>query len=203
MSKVRINDLANEMEVKCRRFLTFWRNSAWAQARPTPVRWKAMRRRRFVRILSVDRGPQAHAGAASSRAPQAHHAQDRSLAHLQARRCAEGHPGQEKGRGRRGASRARAGKAGALRRRLPPARPWPRQRRRVAAAVPGAAPARPEPRKIVPQPRQAPPIVAAPPAPPAIATAPPVGAVVAKAPAGALAARPGGCGCATSGHRCG
>jgi translation initiation factor IF-2 len=47
-------------------------------------------------------------------------------------------------------------------------------------------PARPEPRKIVPQPRSAPPIVAVHPIVPAIATHPPVGPVVAKAPAGAV-----------------
>src|ERR1700678_1662870 len=51
-----------------------------------------------------------------------------------------------------------------------------------------AAPVRPEPRKIVPQPRSAPPIVVAPPAQPAIASRPPSGAVVAKPPAGAVAA---------------
>ncbi len=51
------------------------------------------------------------------------------------------------------------------------------------AAAP-AAPAAPAPRKIVPQPRSAPPIVR-PPATPAIATRPPSGPVVAKAPAGA------------------
>jgi len=60
----------------------------------------------------------------------------------------------------------------------------------VTAAPPPAAPpaARPEPRKIVPQPRPAPPIVQ--PATPAIASKPPAGAVVAKAPAGAPASRP-------------
>jgi translation initiation factor IF-2 len=59
---------------------------------------------------------------------------------------------------------------------------------KVFVAQPPAAPARPEPRKIVPLPRSAPPIVAPPPAPPAIASRPPVGAVVAKAPAGTPAA---------------
>ncbi|MBS1801754.1 MAG: translation initiation factor IF-2 [Acidobacteria bacterium] len=58
----------------------------------------------------------------------------------------------------------------------------------TAAAAPPTAPARPEPRKIVPQPRPAPAIV--PPATPAIASKPPAGTVVAKAPAGAVAPRP-------------
>jgi len=53
-------------------------------------------------------------------------------------------------------------------------------------AVVAAAPLRPEPRRIVPQPRSAPPIIfVAPPPPPAIASHPPAGPVVAKAPAGA------------------
>src|SRR5579872_2791169 len=60
----------------------------------------------------------------------------------------------------------------------------------LAAAPPApAAPARPEPRKIVPPVRQAPPIVAPPPAR-AIASKPPAGPVVAKAPATAAIPRP-------------
>jgi translation initiation factor IF-2 len=56
-------------------------------------------------------------------------------------------------------------------------------------AKPAVTPARTEPRKIVlPQPRMAPPIIAPPPASPAIASRPPTGAVVAKAPAGAAVA---------------
>jgi translation initiation factor IF-2 len=58
----------------------------------------------------------------------------------------------------------------------------------VSVAPPPAAAAKPQPRKIVPQPRSAPPIVVVPPATPAIATRPPAGPVVAKAPAGAVAA---------------
>jgi translation initiation factor IF-2 len=52
----------------------------------------------------------------------------------------------------------------------------------VAPPAQGSAQARPEPRKIVPQPRQAPPIVAHP-AAPAIASRPPATAVVARPPA--------------------
>ncbi|MGA3133732.1 MAG: translation initiation factor IF-2 [Terracidiphilus sp.] len=65
----------------------------------------------------------------------------------------------------------------------PPAQPAPPVVRTVSAAPPvAAAPARPEPRKIFPQPRQAPPIISAPTAPPAVASRPPSGAVVAKPP---------------------
>jgi translation initiation factor IF-2 len=60
---------------------------------------------------------------------------------------------------------------------------------KAAAPAAPAPPPRPEPRKIVPAPRPAPPIVAPPPAP-AIASRPPAGPVVAKAPAGAPAPRP-------------
>jgi translation initiation factor IF-2 len=59
----------------------------------------------------------------------------------------------------------------------------------VSVAAPPAAPA--APRKIVPQVRQAPNIVSSPARPPAIASRPPAGAVVAKPPAGAApASRP-------------
>jgi translation initiation factor IF-2 len=69
-----------------------------------------------------------------------------------------------------------------------PATPAPPAAKPAAAAAP-AAPAPPAPRKIVPQPRSAPQITQAPPAP-AIASRPPSGPVVAKAPAGAVGSRP-------------
>lgn len=52
-----------------------------------------------------------------------------------------------------------------------------------ASSRPAAPPPPPAPRKIVPQPRQAPPIVVAPPAAPAIASRPPSGPVIVKPPA--------------------
>jgi translation initiation factor IF-2 len=61
---------------------------------------------------------------------------------------------------------------------------------KVFVAQPSIASARPEPRRIVPLPRSAPPIIAPPPAAPAIAFRPPVGTVVAKAPVGAPQAAP-------------
>jgi len=66
----------------------------------------------------------------------------------------------------------------------PPAAPPVAAARVVTVAQPAAAaPAKPQPRKIVPQPRSAPPIVVVAPPTPAIATRPPAGPVVAKAPA--------------------
>ena len=70
--------------------------------------------------------------------------------------------------------------------------PAPKPDARPAAAPPVATappPARPEPRRIVPQPRSAPPIVH-PAAAPAIASRPPSGPVVAKAPVAPANARP-------------
>jgi translation initiation factor IF-2 len=69
-----------------------------------------------------------------------------------------------------------------------PAAPPPVATRPAATAAPApAAPevAKPAPRRIVPQPRPAAPIVAAPPQTPAIAAKPPAGPVVARPPAGA------------------
>ena len=58
---------------------------------------------------------------------------------------------------------------------------------RPVAGPPAAEVQRPAPRRIVPQPRQAAPIVAPPPPPPAIAAKPPAGPVVAKPPVVAAA----------------
>ena len=159
MSKVRINDLAREMEVKSGRFLTFWRNSAWATARRTPVHWRGTRPRRFARNLSVARAV-GHAGAGSfTLRLQTITAEDRSLAHLQARRCAEGDSGQEKrGRGRGRGIRMRCQAGGRDRGQKLLAKPRRRWLATPAPAAP-APPAPPEPRKIVPQPRSAPQII--------------------------------------------
>jgi translation initiation factor IF-2 len=67
----------------------------------------------------------------------------------------------------------------------PPAKPAPPV---VSVAAPPASAPKPEPRRIVPQPRPAPAIV--PPSSPAIASKPPAGTVVAKSPAGAAPVRP-------------
>ncbi len=67
----------------------------------------------------------------------------------------------------------------------------PPQNRAGAASAASASPAGSAPRRIVPQPRQAPQIIAAaPPAPPAIASRPPTGPVIVKPPAAAVAGAP-------------
>ncbi|HEX5233831.1 MAG TPA: translation initiation factor IF-2 [Silvibacterium sp.] len=58
----------------------------------------------------------------------------------------------------------------------------------VAPAPPASEAAKPAPRRVVPQPRAAAPIVSAPPQTPAIAAKPPAGPVAGKPPAGAVAA---------------
>jgi hypothetical protein len=60
-----------------------------------------------------------------------------------------------------------------------------------AVSTAATAETKPAPRRIVPQPRQAPNIVAAPPQTPAIASRPPVGPVVAKPPIAAATTGPG------------
>ena len=194
MSKVRINDLAKELEVSLARFSTSLRSWAYPRAKPTPARWKRMKRIRFARISSADRGPR-HTPA-HRRARRADDCpQDRPVPHLQARRCDEGHSGQEKRRRGRGALRPRcrqgARSAQPARRQLLCTRPGPGSRR--ARCTGACCCCRPRPRLQRRAHRSAaapaPPIVAPPPAAPAIASRPPAGAVVAKPPAGAPADR--------------
>jgi translation initiation factor IF-2 len=161
MSKVRINDLAREMEVKSRQILDILAELGLAAARPTPVRWKRTRPKRFARILSVDRGPRPRQLAAS-RAPQAITPKI-DLSHISkpgdVLKAILAKKQEEEAEARQSHCRQRP-----LRRRPRPRTSPPVGRRRLSPSLPPAAPARPEPRKIVPQPRSAPPIVAPPPA---------------------------------------
>ncbi len=143
MSKVRINDLARELEVKSRQILDVLaelglgagktHSSSLEEHEAEKVR--AQFDARAVR-------PRRHGFAQ----PSGNRTQNRSLPHLQARRRDEGHSGQKAGR--RGEAR---------RPHLRPAPPVVPQASAaksaspvVAAAPPPAAPARPEPRKIMP-----------------------------------------------------
>jgi len=64
MSKVRINDLAREMEVKSRQVLDILAELGLATGKPTPVHWRKMRPRSsrafFAWIASREHG--RHAG---------------------------------------------------------------------------------------------------------------------------------------------
>ncbi|HVU47756.1 MAG TPA: translation initiation factor IF-2 [Terracidiphilus sp.] len=184
MSKVRINDLAREMEVKSRQILDVLAELGLGAGKTHSSSLEADEADKVRAHFARSDRPAASGSAASSRTQQtitpkidlSHISKpgDVMKAILAKKKEAE-----EEARH----AHAPAKPAVAV---PPPAKPAAP----VVAAAP-APPARPEPRKIVPQPRSAPPIVAAPPAAPAIASRPPAGPVIAKAPAGAAApARP-------------
>ena len=106
MSKVRINDLAREMEVKSRQILDILTELGLDAARRTPVRWRTTRPIRCAINSSSALGPQAREPA-TSRSPQRLRP-NRPLAYLQARRRAKGDTGQEAGRRVGGAPRPSA-----------------------------------------------------------------------------------------------
>jgi translation initiation factor IF-2 len=182
MSKVRINDLAREMEVKSRQVLDLLaelglgagktHSSSLEEDEADKVRAQFKRASRSASAASTP----------ASRAPQAI-APKIDLSHiskpgdvLKAIQAKKQEEEAEARKSRLPLKRSAATPA------PEPTRPAPTA---VVAVKPSATPAKPEPRKIVPQPRSAPPIVAQ---PPAIATRPPAKAVVAKAPA--VAQRP-------------
>src|SRR5581483_7053917 len=185
MSKVRINDLAREMEVKSRQILDILAELGLGAGKTHSSSLEADEAEKVRARLQRSDRPSGASGS-SSRTPQAVTPKI-DLSHISkpgdvmkailAKKKEE----EEEARHPRVAVKP---PVSAPAKPVAPAAP-------VAAAPPAAPPARPEPRKIVPQPRSAPPIVAAPPSAPAIASRPPAGAVVAKAPAGATgAARP-------------
>jgi translation initiation factor IF-2 len=187
MSKVRINDLAREMEVKSRQVLDILAELGLAAGKTHSSSLEDYEADKVRAHFERGSRPAGPAASQASRAPQAITPKI-DLSHISK-------PGDVL---KAILAKKQEEEAEARQSRMPqrpqvappaPARPVPPV---VAAAPPIAASARPEPRKIVPQPRSAPPIVAPPSPPPAIATRPPVGAVVAKAPAGAVVARPAG-----------
>ncbi len=194
MSKVRINDLAREMEVKSRQVLDLLAELGLAGGKTHSSSLEedeADKVRAHFKRAAATR-PASQGSAAASRAAQAitpkvdlsHISKvgDAAKAVLAAKQKAE----QEA----RLSHAPRAAVSAPSKLKAAPAAPArPEPPKAPAVAPPAAAPARPAPRKIVPQPRSAPPTIAVPKAPPAIASRPPAGPVVAKAPAGA-AARP-------------
>ena len=181
MSKVRINDLAREMEVKSRQVLDVLAELGLGAGKTHSSSLEEDEadkvRAHFKRAAKTA----SQASAPSSRAPQPI-APKIDLSHISkpgdVLKAVMAKKQEEEAEARK--SRLPLKKAAAAPEPAParPASPS------VVAVKPSAAPAKGEPRKIVPQPRSAPPIVA-PSAPPAIATRPPSKAVVAKAPAGA------------------
>jgi len=187
MSKVRINDLARELEVKSRQILDVLAELGLAEGKTHSSSIEGHEADKVRAQFQHGSRPAGHGGSASSRASQAITPKI-DLSHVSK-------PGDVM---KAILAKKQESEAEARRSHVPPSKAAtpvaakapdkPATPPAVAAAPPPTAPARPEPRKIVPQPRPAPAIV--PPSTPAIASRPPAGAVVAKAPAGAAAPRP-------------
>jgi len=181
MSKVRINDLAREMEVKSRQILDVLAELGLGAGKTHSSSLEADEAEKVRAQFQRGDRPTA-ASSASSRGSQGITPKI-DLSHISK-------PGDvmkailaKKKEAEEEARQAHAP--------VKPAAVPPAAKPAAPTAAAPAPPARPEPRKIVPQPRSAPPIVAAPPAAPAIASRPPSGPVIAKAPAGTVpAARP-------------
>jgi translation initiation factor IF-2 len=186
MSKVRINDLAREMEVKSRQVLDILAELGLATGKTHSSSLEDHEADKVRAHFERGSRPASQASSPATRVPQA------IAPKIDLSRISK--PGdvlkavlakkQEK------EAEARQSHLPQRPSTAPPVKvPASTATRAVSAAPPPAVPTRPEPRKVVPQPRSAPPIVAVPPPPPAIATRPPAKPVVAKAPAGTLAAQ--------------
>ena len=185
MSKVRINDLAREMEVKSRQVLDILAELGLATGKTHSSSLEGDEADKVRAHFERGSRSSSQASTQGSRAPQGI-APKIDLSHISKPGdvlkavLAKKQEEEEEARQSRMPQRRPAAKPAEA-----PARPTPAV---VSVAPPPMAPAKPEPRKIVPQPRSAPPIVVRPPVPPAIATRPPANPVVAKAPAGAVVA---------------
>src|ERR1039458_8896681 len=183
MSKVRINELAREMEVKSSQVLDILAELGLAGGKTHSSSLEEHEAQKVRAQFERGSRPSGHASAGPSRAPQTI-APKIDLSHISkpgdVLKAIQANKQKEEQEARQipSASRPKAAPA-------EPAKPAPSA---AAPVAPSPHPGRPEPRKVVPQPRQAPPIVAAPPAPPAIASRPPAGPVVAKARVGIVAA---------------
>src|ERR1019366_1388607 len=184
MSKVRINDLAREMEVKSRQVLDILAELGLATGKTHSSSLEDYEAEK-VRT-HFDRGSSRSGGqTAASRGPQGI-APKIDLSHISkpgdVMKAILANKEREEQQARH--SHAPARPVVAVQEATKSAAPV------VVAAAPPAAvsAARPEPRKIFPQPRVAPPIIVRPPAQPAIASRPPANPVVAKAPVGAVPA---------------
>src|SRR5580658_792662 len=184
MSKVRINDLAREMEVKSRQILDILAELGLGAGKTHSSSLELDEAEKVRAQFERSAGSGAHGGAAS-RGQQAITPKI-DLSHISkpgdVMKAIMARKKEEEEEARHAHLPQKPAVA------APPAMPVTAPPPPAAAAPVPAAPPRPEPRRIVPQPRSAPPIIAAPPAPPAIASRPPAGPVIAKAPAGAVAA---------------
>ena len=184
MSKVRINDLAREMEVKSRQILDILAELGLAQGKTHSSSLEEDEAEKVRTHLGRGSKPAGHGGG-SSRGSQTITPKI-DLSHVSkpgdALKAVLAAKQKEEQDARQSHAPARAASPA-----KPAAKPEPATQVAPAATTVASAPARPEPRKIVPPTRQAPPIVVAPPSTPAIASRPPAGTVVAKPPAGVAA----------------
>ncbi|MGB9290442.1 MAG: translation initiation factor IF-2 N-terminal domain-containing protein, partial [Terracidiphilus sp.] len=172
MSKVRINDLARELEVKPRAIIDVLPELGIAGPKTHSSSLEGDEAEKVRARLSQDSTPAAHGGSASSRHAAQTIVPKIDLSHISKPGdvlkavLAKKHEEEEGARHPHLPARPAA---------APPAKPAAPAVHAAAAVAPAAPvkpaapPARPEPRKIVPQPRSAPPIIAPPPATPAIA----------------------------------
>ena len=190
MSKIRINDLARELEHKSREILEVLNEMGLGAGKTHSSSLEADEADKVRAHFGGGERPAAHGSAASSRASQTITPKI-DLSHISkpgdVMKAILAKKKEEEEEARHAHAPARPVPTPPVVKAAAPVAPLPPP----APPKPVAAPARPEPRKIVPQPRSAPPIVAPPPAPPAIASRPPAGPVIAKAPATVAApARP-------------
>jgi translation initiation factor IF-2 len=185
MSKVRINDLAREMEVKSRQILDVLAELGLGEGKTHSSSIEEHEADKVRAHFQHGSRGTGHASGASSRASQSITPKI-DLSHVSK-------PGDVM---KAILAKKQEQEAEARKSQVPPSKaatvvakaPAKPDAPAVSVAAPAAAAQRPEPRKIVPQPRPAPAII--PPSAPAIASKPPAGAVVAKAPATAAAPRP-------------
>jgi translation initiation factor IF-2 len=186
MSKVRINDLAKELEVKSRAILDILPELGVVEGKTHSSSLELDEAVKVRAHFAHSSRPASHASASPSRTAQTI-VPKIDLSHISkpgdVLKAIQAKKKEEEEEARRSHLPAKAA--------TPPIAAMPVVRTVPAAPVTttaATAPARPEPRRIVPAPRSAPPIVAMPPAAPAIASRPPSGPIVAKAPAGAVPA---------------
>jgi translation initiation factor IF-2 len=181
MSKVRINDLARELEVKSRQVLNILTELGMGAGKTHSSSLEEDEADKVRAHFSHGTRAAGQGGAGSSRTAASAITPKIDLSHISkpgdvlkavlAKKKEE----EQEARYPHIAAKPAAPAAVAQKPATPPAPP-------VAAKPAAPAPPAPAPRKIVPQPRSAPPIIQA----PAIASRPPSGPVVAKAPAGAV-----------------
>jgi translation initiation factor IF-2 len=185
MSKVRINILARELEVKSQKILDLLAELGMAAGKTHSSSLEGYEADKVREHFAHGLHSGGAAGAPSSRAAQVL-APKIDLSHISkpgdVLKAIEAKKREQEAAARRSHAPAQPPIA-------PPVAAHP-VHPTVAVAPPPAAAAKPQPRRIFPQPRSAPPIVVVPPPPtPAIATRPPIGLVVAKAPANVAAAQ--------------